>query len=319
MAKIQKNFSLQTKQAVLIIDQNAPVYPFLNFRLFGQPFLFHLFNQFFQTVTFIDDLIVVINENDKQTRQTVRQYALQKPVKIRVFNTKNPGDFSSFLISLVPFIQPSFFLGSLCSLETAFQIFELSQWQAKALFAVDQKENLLHTYLLPQNFLQFLDQSQPDLAWEKLLAQYAQLHQTKNVVFTQVEEMAQKITEKVSTKDKNSDFWLDYCQKSLMNLTSFDLVSSANITLAPTARLHKNNLIQENTQIGEYCVIENCYLGKNCHIGNFCHLQNTILEDNCHITHYTNLQESYLSPNTIIDQTFQSYQQQILSPKEKKA
>ena len=137
------------------------------------------------------------------------------------------------------------------------------------------------------------------------------------MVFTQEKELPQKITEKVSIKDKNSDFWLDYCQKSLAQSTEFNLSSSTNITIAPTSRLLKNNFVQENTQIGEYCVLENCYLGKNCHVGNFCHLQNTILEDNCHITHYTNLQESYLNPQTIIDQSFQSYQHKILAPKNK--
>lgn len=317
MAKIQKNFSLQTKQAVLIVDQNAAAYPFLHFRLFDKPFVFHLLDQFLQTVTFINDLIIVIHENNHQIRQIIKQYALQKPIKIKVFSTKDPTDFAAFLFSLSSFVQPSFFLSSLCSLESAFQILELSQWQAKALFAVDQKENLLYTYLLPQNFLQFLDQSQPDLAWKNLLAQYAQLHQIKNVVFTQEKELPQKITEKVSIKDKNSDFWLDYCQKSLAQSTEFNLSSSTNITIAPTSRLLKNNFVQENTQIGEYCVLENCYLGKNCHVGNFCHLQNTILEDNCHITHYTNLQESYLNPQTIIDQSFQSYQHKILAPKNK--
>ncbi len=307
MAKIQKNFSLQTKQAVLVVDQNAPAYPFLNFRLFNRPFLFHLLDQFFQTAVFINDLIIVVSNSDVQIRQTIRQYALQKPIKIRIFSTKNPNEFSSFLTSLSTFIQPSFFFASLCSLNAAFQIVELSQWQAATIFAIDQKENLLHTYLFSQNFLKFLDESQPDLAWKNLLAQYAQLHQVKNVVFDQAKETT-----------KNSDFWLDYCQKSLHNLTTINFSSSLNLTIAPTVRLLKNNLIQENTKIGEYCIIENCYLGKNCQIGNFCHLQNTILEDNCQVIHYTNLQKSYLSPNTIIDQTFQDYQRKILSPKTKK-
>ena len=316
MVKIQKNFSLQTKQAVLIIDQNAPAYQFLNFHLFRQPLIFHLLNQFFQTATFINDLIIVINEDDQQIRQTIKQYALQKPVKIRVFSTKNPLDFSSFLVSLSPFVQPSFFFGSLCSLSVAFQIVELSQWQANTIFAVDQKENLLHTYLFSQSFLKFLDESQPDLNWQNLLAQYAQLQQVKNVVFDQEKESQQK-QNGLKNEEKNRDFWLDYCQKSLTNLDQLALFPAQNLAIAPTTRLHKNNLFEDGVQIGEYCVIENCYLGKNCQIGNFCHLQNTIIEDNCHLTHYINLQQSYLSPKTTIDKVFQSYQAKILSPNQK--
>ena len=313
MVKIQKNFSLQTKQAVLIVDQNAPAYQFLNFHLFHQPFIFHLLNQFFQTATFINDLIIVINENDQQIRQTIKQYALQKPVKIRIFSTKSPLEFSSFLVSLSSFVQPSFFFGSLCSLNVAFQVVELSQWQANTIFAVDQKGNLLHTYLFSQSFLKFLDESQPDLNWQNLLAQYAQLTKVKNVVFAQNQEL-EKLT---ISKDENSDFWLNYCQKSLTDLNQFNLFSAQNLAIAPTTRLHKNNLIEDGAQIGEYCVIENCYLGKNCQIGNFCHLQNTIIEDNCHLTHYINLQQSYLSPKTTIDKVFQSYQAKILSPNQK--
>lgn len=307
MAKIKRNFSLHTQQAVLTVDFRSLVFPFLDWSLLGQPFIFRLLDQLIQDHHLLTDLIIVTPEEASDLRQLIRSYALQKPLKIRLVSSANPLNFKAVLLQLRHFLQPSFFLFTLDNQSANFQMTELLNWQAAAVFAVDQNEKLFHTYLFHQQFLTFLDQNDPALSWSSLLAQFAQNFPTKSVTFER---------SPADAKMTGSDFWLAHCQKSLATLHSQDFPLPNQVQLAPTVRISGDLTFTDNVRVGEFSLLAGpSYLGKNCQIGNFCHLQNVIIEGGAVLPDYSNLQDCYVAANTHLTKSFQSYQQQILQNK----
>ncbi len=313
MTKIRRQFFPSPHQAVLIINPNSYSFNFLSWSLCGQPFIIYLLENLTFQCPFLHDLIVITPENSLDLRQLIRNYALEKPLKIRVFSSQETIITPYLFDQIKPFLQTSFFLFALDNQNASFQIKELRNWQADLVVATDQNENLLQTYFIQQKFLDFIANSDPGVTWSSLLAQFAQSHRLKSVVFEDQTSLS------ASSYLQASDFWLSICQKSLASLTPVYL-QPPDFSLASTVRGFQKTFFGSQSQVGEYTVFSGPnYIGKNCRIGNFCHLHQVIIEDNVTLPNYLELSHCYIGHNHHFTQSFCSEQNKVFSPLEKEA
>lgn len=288
MSKTKKNPLKAPTQVVISLDVQTQLGQFADKELFGKPVIEHLLTQLLKNTPF-RDLIIVLDQHATQLRQQIRALALHLPIKIRILSQTQTSTLANDLLLAAPYLQEEFFFTTIDNEAANFQLRQLSNYQADGVFAVDQNQNLLDSYLFKKKFLDFLSNQTPDKPWPAILSAFSVDFLVKNVQFDSL-----NITE---TPAKNlEEFWLTKIQNWWPEILPQSKISP-QAQIAPTARLKGKVVIESGARINEYSVIEGpAYIGKNSKIGCFCHLQQVVVEKENLVDDYTKIEKKYLGP-----------------------
>lgn len=286
MSKTKKNPLSAPTQIIVHLDIQAPLGQFATRDFFGQAFIEFFIKQLLKGAAW-DDLIIICDQHADQLRSEIKRLALHLPIKIRVLSQTQVSNFANDLLLAAPYLQPEFFLLDFENQAANFQLRQLSNYQADGVFAVDQEQNLLNSYLLKKKFIDFLQKQPPDKSWEAILSAFSVDFLVKNVVFDS------SVVAAAAPKNPETLWWQQLQKYWQFRGDKSQISPQAQI--APTVRLRGPVVIEASASINEYSVIEGpAYLGKNSTVGCFCHLQNVVIEKNETIVDYTSLKEKYL-------------------------
>ncbi|QCI22497.1 bifunctional UDP-N-acetylglucosamine diphosphorylase/glucosamine-1-phosphate N-acetyltransferase GlmU [Buchnera aphidicola] len=77
-------------------------------------------------------------------------------------------------------------------------------------------------------------------------------------------------------------------------ILEYHVILGDNVKIGPGCII-KNSIIDSQTNIQAYTIIENAKIGKNCIIGPFAHLRsNTLLDENVHIGNFVEIKDSFI-------------------------